>query len=180
VIESNSENERFVWLKRAFIIQAALLVLCLSTIAFVSFRFSMRQREMAQQLEKQAKDLQDATSNLVTALLNRALDAERSGNTGTAESLYGDALRVAPSDPFIWRRYALLLIHQNQAQRALNYFQKAPIDSTDGRNLLTQSILYCALNQFPKAEDLKKQALLSYSPTPQDNTDFQNICHRPL
>lgn len=180
MVENHGTSVKAAWLKWAFVIQALLLVLCLCLISFISIRFTRRQIEMTRTLAQQESDLKKSSYDLSTALFLRAQDAERSGDLGSARNDYLDALRVAPGDPFIWRRYALLSIRQNQAQQALDHFQKTAINSSDGRNLLTQSILNCALNQHSTADDLKKRALVSYTPTAQDREDFQSICNQPL
>jgi tetratricopeptide (TPR) repeat protein len=184
---SGRGDRKFVWLKRAFIVQTVLLILIIFAMIFVSWRFSVQQRtwmnaniEKQRELDQKQKDLQRLANSLGAAQFDAAITAKRMGDYATADRMIENALQAFPGDPFSWRQRALISIHLNRAEQTLNDIQKAPINKNDGRNLLTEAILYCALQQPAKAMELKSQALQSFTPAPQDREDYQSVCHTSL
>lgn len=193
-------DRKLEWLKWAFRIQSALLVLVVLMMGYVSWRFSAQQRAWAAsnlqkeaQIQAQESDLQNAWSSVVTAEFVAAQDVQLAADSShqtnlytEAMGLYDNALRYAPTDAIIWRQKALLSIRVNQAQNALDQVAKSGLNFKDGANLLTEAILECAVRQPAKADSLKSQALSLGSrtvtpwPSPQDKEDFRNVCHSSL
>lgn len=156
-------------------------------MGFVSWRYSVRQAKWAEenlnkqnQLDELDKSLHRAMNSLANSEFNFAIYLMQAKKYDDALLQVDNSLRDDPGRPLPWRIKAMILIRANRAKEGLGDFQNAKLDSTDGRNLLTEAILNCAVKQTAKADELKARALANYTPQWNDKDDYKSACGRPL
>lgn len=191
------EEKKFQWLQKAFVAQVALLVLLIIMMVFVSRQFDAKQRkliasnlDLAKQLQSDEEQFNQQQADFVLLATQAAFDLrnaakQESPNSALRKALLADsdkalrnALLADRGSWLAWREQAQAMIGEHRAQETLDDMLKAPIDKSDGRNLLTEALLECAMGRSAAARELVLEAQKSSSrPSTAELGDLNPACH---
>jgi hypothetical protein len=178
------EERKFRWLRAAFTIQVVVLVLMVAVLAFVSWQFDSKQSQLidsnvklANRLQAKEKLLDQQQSDFVVLATQAAFELRNANKPELADQELSNALLADPGSWLAWRDEAMAMIDEHQAPETLDRMMKAPIDKSDGHNLLTEAMLQCAAGQYAAGRDLLAQALQTADkPAAAELRDLNKLC----